>query len=92
MKRMPMKVLGVGLRRSGIGKNGKPYDFVECCFAYKSRNMEGVAAVTQIIPGETLDSMPLMPGITVDCLVSWSDYKPYVCAVVGLSNEVIACE
>lgn len=36
-----IEIVGVGLRKTGIGKSGKAYDFVEVAFKYPDKRMDG---------------------------------------------------
>lgn len=44
--RKTIKIVGVGDRRQGIGKNNKPYDFTPISFCYEHPWTRGYAAAT----------------------------------------------
>lgn len=85
-KTMMVRVLGIGLRKTGE-KNGHSYDFVPCVLAYEDKkNYEGERAVDTLIDGELFDNNPISVG---DCLeVSYYWYKKkngdFAFSVVGI--------
>lgn len=56
--RTNIKIVGIGTRRTGTGKNtGKAYDFVPVSFVYKEEGVHGFSAVTSNIPGKMYDEI-----------------------------------
>lgn len=75
---MPVKIeiVGCGERRTGTGKNGKPYDFVTVHFLYEDRHTEGKAAASCMIDGAVFEQQQLWPGATAECIMLFQNYKP----------------
>lgn len=75
---MPTKIqiVGCGERRTGTGKNGKPYDFVNVHFLYEDRYTEGMAAASCMIDGNVFEKQKLIPGTFADVIMFFKDYKP----------------
>ncbi len=51
--RTTAKIVGIGLRRSGVSKKtNKPYDFIPVSIVYPSKDTEGLCAATSNIDSE----------------------------------------
>lgn len=88
MKITRAKIIGIGLRKKGVGQNGRPYDFVEVCFTYPTKKFDGVGCGTCVLDGSDLDDHKLVPGCEVNCFighkkVSEWDYRPYIIGIAG---------
>lgn len=74
--RVEIEVVGCGERRSGIGKTGKPYDFVTIHFVYQDKHTEGLAAGSCMVSGEVFESNRLQVGMRTEALLIYQNYKP----------------
>lgn len=88
MKTTRVKIVGIGLRKKGIGKSGSPYDFVEVTFTYPCKKYDGVGVGTCSIDGADLDEYKLTPGCAVEAFVLYKsnpenqyDKKPYIAGI-----------
>lgn len=73
-----VNIVGVGERRTGTGKNGKPYDIVNVAFTYPDNRMEGVNAGNCVINGTDIDDHNIYPGADVEALILYRNYQPYI--------------
>ncbi len=75
---MPTKIqiVGCGERRTGTGKNGKAYDFVNVHFLYEDKYTEGMAAASCMIDGKVFEEQKLIPGTFADVIMVFKDYRP----------------
>lgn len=77
-----IRVIGIGKRISGIGKDGA-YDFAPVHFAYKAKGVRGEAVGSCNIKGHQIDQYQVEPGKEYDALLGFRDYKPASCYIVG---------
>lgn len=80
--RTVVNIVGVGERRTGTGKNGKPYDIVNVAFTYDDKRMEGVNAGNCVINGADLDAHKIYPGAEVEVLLMYRNYQPYIALIL----------
>lgn len=75
---MPVKIhiVGCGKRRTGTGRNGKPYDLVEIHFTYPSDWIEGEACGSVVVDGDKYEQYAIRPGVDVDVILFFKQYKP----------------
>lgn len=71
-------IVGCGERKSGTGKNGKPYDIVNVAFTYPDTRMEGVNAGNCVINGEDIAKYGIYPGAVCEALILYRNYQPYI--------------
>ena len=71
-----IEIVGCGERRTGTGKNGKPYDFVAIHFTYESKFVQGKAAGSVNVPGDKFEQFGLRVGSVVNCLMFFKNYQP----------------
>ncbi len=74
--------VGVGERRTGIGKNGKLYDIVNVAFTYDDKRMEGVNAGNCVIDGAELDKHNIYPGAECEVVLMYRNYQPYIAVIL----------
>lgn len=68
-------LLALGPRKKGIGKSGVPYDFCEIAISFPRKNWDGEFPVVGRISGETLDTLPLVPGVRCSALMYLEGYQ-----------------
>ena len=57
--RTKAKVVGIGARKSGTSKKGRPYDFTPFHLIYEDKNTEGFAAAVSNVDQSILDAIPM---------------------------------
>lgn len=55
--RNPIQIVGLGDRKTGTSKAGKPYDFVAVSFLYPDKYTTGSKAATSLVPGTEVDAV-----------------------------------
>lgn len=78
------KVVGMGARKSGIGKKtGRPYDFTTLHLVYPDKNTEGFAVAPADVDQSILDPIPL-PKINdeIDIVYHLENFKMVVDAII----------
>lgn len=73
---MQIEIIGCGERKTGIGKNGRPYDFVNCHFTYADKYTDGKACGSFMCPGERFEQYGVRPGVTLNAIVFFKNYAP----------------
>ena len=78
-----IEIIGISERHRGVGKNGKPYDFVVVAFKYADERMNGFNCGTCNLSGIYVDK-GLTVGSKVQGVVMYKDYKPHIYCIVGI--------
>lgn len=78
--KIEITIVGTGERKAGMGKTGKPYDFVPVAFTFEDKRMEGVNAACCNVPGGEFEQYGIRPGSVVEALVLYRNYQPYIAA------------
>lgn len=55
--RNPIQIVGLGDRKIGTSKAGKPYDFVAVSFLYPDKYTTGSKAATSLVSGTEVDAV-----------------------------------
>lgn len=77
-----VEIVGVGERRTGTGKNGKPYDIVNVAFTYPDNRIEGLNAGNCVINGDDLDKHGVYVGASLEVLLMYRNYQPYIALIL----------
>lgn len=70
-----IQIIGCGERKTGVGKNGKPYDFVNVHFAYATPYIEGKAVGSFMCPGDKFEQYGLCVGSEVNVLLFFRNFN-----------------
>lgn len=57
--RIKAKIVGKGVRKSGVSKKGRNYDFTPFHLLYEDQNVSGFAAAVTNVDQSILDPIPL---------------------------------
>lgn len=79
-------IIGIGPRKKGVGKSGDPYDFCEISISLPRKNWEGEYPVCGRISGETLDDLPLIPGVVCTALLYMENYQYQLIDILGVEG------
>ena len=78
-----VEVLGVGKRKSGVGKkSGAKYDFTEFSIAYDADDFKGRKAETVAIDAAVIGERNIAPGEVLDLVMHQANFKTYVDAIL----------
>lgn len=80
-----INVVGVGLRKTGVAKNGRNYDFVPVSFTYEDdyKQTDGLLAETVNVSGPMFESAaPIQPGDTLDVVMHTANYRIFIDAIL----------
>lgn len=77
-----IEIVGVGERRAGTGKTGKPYDIVSVAFTYEDKRMNGVNAGNCVIDGAEIEKHGISPGTTLEVVLMYRNYQPYIAVIL----------
>lgn len=81
--RKNVQVIGVGQRKSGLGKkSGKKYDFTEFAIGYECDGFHGMKCETIAIDADIIGDRVIAPGDTLDMVFHQSNFKTYVDAIL----------
>lgn len=70
-----IQIIGCGERKTGVGKNGKPYDFVNVHFTYENEYIEGKASGSFMCPGDKFEQYGLHVGSSVNVLLFFRNFN-----------------
>lgn len=73
-----LTILGIGNIKAGVGKDGRPYAFVNCAFGYESKFMQGMDVIRSLVFDSNIKLENLQVGGTVEAVIGFKDYAPYI--------------
>lgn len=83
--RKTINIIGVGERKSGIGKNsGAAYDFIPISFTYERPHFSGLCCATVNVSGDCLNGYVPSVGDAVEAVMheDFSSRRLYVDAII----------
>lgn len=80
--RCNVRVVGIGQRRTGTGKNGRSYDFVPVSIEYMDPNFSGFKADTVNITGDMFVKADVQVNDDLDVVMHEQNFRLQVDAIL----------
>lgn len=80
--RSTITIVGVGERKFGVSKAGKPYDFTEVSFTYEVPGYAGVKAESANFSAAALGDYKPEVGDVVEAVMHQANYRTYIDAIL----------
>lgn len=82
MRVCEIKIVGIGGRKTGIGKNGKPYDFVQVAYEYEDDYYDGMNVGSCPINYDVIESNNISVGSIISVCMGYKDYRSFILSVL----------
>lgn len=76
-------IVGIGDRKAGVGKNGKPYAFTPVHYTRKDAYVNGLVAESANIDDQTLSKCRPEIGKTYEAVTHYANFHTYVDAILS---------